>query len=796
MTGEEMEIMTGNSHVDQVEDIDIDLNYTSGQMDDDMILGDYDEAAEAGDNQHPEEGDEQMAEGDDASYGMIDADEIDYNDVTDPANDPDTEIGGVDDHSWQLESTAMVPEPSVAQPSVDEVDFAIVAEANDVEVQDATEIEGEIWPEGQDSSAADIPSATAPTISTSEVQIDPSNAIETVPGDVDAADVSKGESSPAATNNSPVNEGDSTAPQEQIAQQPDEYEQPLEGHQEEPQGDYQEGLQEEYQNERQEEYEEGHHEEHHEEYHEEQPEEFSGIDQEFDENNQGQDGAETAAPEVVLESDKSNRVDHAEEAQAADEWSGEDLGISNEVQAGDDSLENVNHTEQQTYSQNHDETVVAQSSSPCPSSASAEGDDAAESKAVGPLPHPQITATEDSSAIAARYDIVVQYGDSDYQLFAKSTEDDPNRYFLSDRSTLDLPLAEFLLSIREVIAQELSPLDELVMHIDGLGVEFAETTTRDFIERYTFGEMLVLYDNLASNDGSDFKPDIHIVLSVKPNCSQRLAALVDQANSGRGLSDVAHYRESPRLDDDFDEDFEEYEEDEALATIPEPENDEYHHDDADGDVDNDQQTEEQKAIEYTENNEQDQHSDYQEVNGQSADIAELSEEDGAVAANVDDDLLNDNDDVDHGPTQQGQLDSHEPQIQQDVHDDTLPAQNGQGSDASSHNTSVTATVNGDDQDEIDYSEDDDDDGDGKNAANSSAPDDVPSQETAAPTQSQTVADDEITWESEDEEDAGGVAISTPPKTSAQVSPATGKRARSASNVSDDEAPPSAKPRLS
>ncbi|KAK8076378.1 hypothetical protein PG994_003650 [Apiospora phragmitis] len=62
MTDEDMEIITGNSHTDQVEDIDIDLNYTSGQMDDDMILGDYDQIAD-GQPHSPEAGDEQMAEG-------------------------------------------------------------------------------------------------------------------------------------------------------------------------------------------------------------------------------------------------------------------------------------------------------------------------------------------------------------------------------------------------------------------------------------------------------------------------------------------------------------------------------------------------------------------------------------------------------------------------------------------------------------------------------------------------------------------------------------------------------------
>ncbi|KAK7918343.1 hypothetical protein PG985_010217 [Apiospora marii] len=861
MTGEEMEIITGNGHVDQAEDIDIDLNYTSGQMDDDMMLGDYDQVND-GQPPSPEEGDEQMAEGDDASYGMVDADEIDYTENDDPTNDHDIEIGGTDDNSWLPEPAAMVQDAGNAQTSVDE---------------------GDVWLEGQTSNVADVPSADAQPSTTSEARKDSPNTNVTISSNVGHAEVSKGSPSPAVLDDPPATEDGSAAPQEQETQQPGMHEE----HQEEPDVEYEEERHDEYQ------------EEHLEEYREDYDEGFGELDKVFGENGEDQDGQGTAASEVVdtnatdggpepltdvhrHETGEPDDRDDVENAEATDEWPEEHLGISDEAQADVDSPEAASHTDKQVSSQNHAEVPVPQSSSPYAGSASAEDDNDGENKAVAPLPHPQITATEDPSAIAARYDIIVQYGDSDYQLFAKSTEDDPNGYFLSDRSTLDLPLAGFLSSIREVIAQELSPLDELVMGIDGLGVEFAETTTRDFIERYTFGDMLVLIDTLASNDDADFKPDIHIVLQVRPNCSQRLAALVDQANSGRGLSDVALYRDSPQLDDDdFSDGFGEYGEDEAPAITPEPENNEYH-DDVDDGVNNNDQSDEQKTLELTENDDQDQHPDSQGVDGQSAGAAKSPVEDEAEVANPDDDVLNGNDDWDLGPAKQGNNpflspspivpctgnrskcfcddcflfnlsddvdDNHQPglpnpgegrqsylhgtpsapayapqgEIHQQYtfsipnisdantnrsqdepgsnetqdhpinHPDTPPTQNGHGSDASSHNTSVTATVNGDEQDEIDYS--DDEGGDDQDAANSTVQDEVATQETTAPTKSQTAVEDEITWESDDE-DAGNVADTTPSKPLARVSPTTGKRSRSASNAADDEAPPSAKPRLS
>lgn len=77
-------------------------------------------------------------------------------------------------------------------------------------------------------------------------------------------------------------------------------------------------------------------------------------------------------------------------------------------------------------------------------------------------------------SVATRHEMYISYGNTDYRLFAKSEADDPNKYFLSDMAALELPLGQLLSSLRDVISDELSPLDELVMHVDGLGLEFSE----------------------------------------------------------------------------------------------------------------------------------------------------------------------------------------------------------------------------------------------------------------------------------------------------------------------------------
>ena len=81
----------------------------------------------------------------------------------------------------------------------------------------------------------------------------------------------------------------------------------------------------------------------------------------------------------------------------------------------------------------------------------------------------------------------ISYGQTDYRLFAKGEDDDPNQYFLKDTTALELSLAGFLTSLREVISEEVSPLDELALHVDGLGLEFAEVRLPPFCPVYKYG---------------------------------------------------------------------------------------------------------------------------------------------------------------------------------------------------------------------------------------------------------------------------------------------------------------------
>jgi hypothetical protein len=186
----------------------------------------------------------------------------------------------------------------------------------------------------------------------------------------------------------------------------------------------------------------------------------------------------------------------------------------------------------------------------------------------GPVQHESTTKSSTDGGVedeatpgsGSHHRVLVNYGDTEYRLFARSEDDDPNQYFLSDVRAVNCSLGEFISHLRDVISEELSALDELVLHIDGLGLEFGEVRTdpdvltntlltlsqsvnSDFLQNNSFSDVLAVWDMLAQNDEAEVT-DLYVYLIVRPSCVQRLAALVAQAKSGRGLSEVATYRQA------------------------------------------------------------------------------------------------------------------------------------------------------------------------------------------------------------------------------------------------------------
>lgn len=138
----------------------------------------------------------------------------------------------------------------------------------------------------------------------------------------------------------------------------------------------------------------------------------------------------------------------------------------------------------------------------------------------------------------------VSYGAAEFYLFAESSDADPDDYFFEDADVLSQPLSQFLSKLRQVVTEDLQDLDEVFVKVDGLGLEFGEATTKDFLERTTFGQVLELYDRLVKlDDDSSEVPELYMYLETRPNCLHRLTELTNNADQGKGLSHVAFYYE-------------------------------------------------------------------------------------------------------------------------------------------------------------------------------------------------------------------------------------------------------------
>ncbi|KAI0022063.1 hypothetical protein F4780DRAFT_244920 [Xylariomycetidae sp. FL0641] len=709
MPVEEMEITTDLGHPGFEEDIDVDLDLAVGQPDELMDFGDDFDKVENMLSFNSDSRDEMMAERDDASYGMVDADDIDQDDiaVAAAADDIDIDLGNANDVSWEdgaalNDSHIHTMETSQIEPldgttSIDamrtENEFHLQTsgeEAIDVDLseetatggnapQDVTKVLSAQGTEWQDFGVSDN-GGTAIDSSrniSGDVSVPPEHAEEAAL--VGLLDVPEPQTSE-------VNVSSETL---QTAGHLESVVTPANSHEAADALDGQVSLDPGNPDDR---------------------EDVIGYDNEAAEPESEQVDDSVALVEAPLPQKSAPiKEDVVEDDYAAEETRAQHDGsdslpestlrhgaelqkepVEDQTHQGDTASEAEPHDPADTDT--HQEPEVLEHGN----EGTGEHATVEENSQVVPVVKPH--RSEDAAVVATRHELYISYGETDYRLFAKSEDDDPNHYFLSDVSALDLPLVQFLASLRDVISGEISPLDELVLHVDGLGLEFSESTTSDFLTKYTFGDIVVLYDNLLRNDTAQPAAELDMYLMVRPNCKQRLLALLDSADAGRGLSEVAVYRGSTPDEEDYAD----------------------------------------------------------ELRSLQASISSGGE------------------DVDHqeGPqASYGEADDGRHEI--DVQPATAAAASADA--PNSDNTSATATLNGDEQDEIDYSDDEEEPRDAGTGS-------LPMQSPQNSTHLEVPADDEITWESENEDARDD---SKAPQQTVQVSPATGKRVREDSDEPED-----------
>ncbi|KAI2780025.1 hypothetical protein F4815DRAFT_445576 [Daldinia loculata] len=568
MPGEEMEITTDFGHAGFGEDIDIDLDFAVAQTDEDMELADFDQVQEIP-NFNSDTRDELMAEGDDASYGMIDADDIENNQVAAASNDIEIDLGDPDENLWQ-------------QNAAPEENFETIVEIDIVEITDVgnananTENVGNgqgSWLEASTYSISKPDEAETGQVDVGTIDATGNNLLpdnEALVGDnvvyqdfgVVVTEGDNVEALDVGENNNIESEGRVQSAYDEQQNVSDDAS--LQESTKEPVVDEQHEQQEHEKN--NDAHSDGQasegnniYETHEDVQHQASGDDESEIGYDSDDNddNSLQHGEQ---PSTTVASDHGSVAEHPaeQEQEQVNQQDPTDLGDTEQLgsdlhdeSANDHESSNQPYDKEETGAPDADET---QSQS---DKHDAEPEDPEAGVAGDQEKTPRATEAfvEHPFSVATRHEMYISYGNTDYRLFAKSEADDPNKYFLSDMAALELPLGQLLSSLRDVISDELSPLDELVMHVDGLGLEFSESSAADILEKFTFGDILGLYDRLVKNDRAEPSPDLYTYLMVRPNCRQRFIALRDSADSGRGLSEIAIYREETPIDGEEAGDF-------------------------------------------------------------------------------------------------------------------------------------------------------------------------------------------------------------------------------------------------
>ncbi|KAI0527823.1 hypothetical protein F5B22DRAFT_640801 [Xylaria bambusicola] len=559
MPDDEMEMAVDFGQPGFGEDIDIDLDFPAGEPDDDMDLGDFDaihdiqnfntdpplvpdfnSGSHLVQNFNSDTRDELMAEGDDASYGMVDAIDIDPNASTALVTDVDIELEQTVESIWQQDpqqAAHFQPDTGVSylnETVVENMD----AEKNDVEASEwlpaATTSQDTDIMDHANSVSVEKLTAIQETYDESHEE-NPTSSLENVSPPIQTSHINaEASQSPSALDSKGIEEPSEANDVHEDGVEPDMSHQLLTvDHDEESAGhtnaddsgkphspvtEVQE-LQERPENDFPD---------------EESQSEPDHAEEHLVSHGLGQLGhSEANRPDDVKE-DHADPSQPEEAYESADDASQFHEDTTNNQTVADDNAPQADSSALNSFDPEYVEADIVRK---------VESDQKQESTGG-------VGDRDDPVEITNRYGVYISYGETDYRLFASSDDDDPNQYFLTDKAALDVSLSQFLTNLREVISEEISPLDDLVLEIDGLGLEFSESTTPDFLSKFTFGDLVILYDKLVKNEQAESYPPIYTFLSVKPNCSRRMMALGESANAGRGLSEVGLYRDSSPLQEE------------------------------------------------------------------------------------------------------------------------------------------------------------------------------------------------------------------------------------------------------
>ncbi|KAJ5704050.1 hypothetical protein N7493_011188 [Penicillium malachiteum] len=142
--------------------------------------------------------------------------------------------------------------------------------------------------------------------------------------------------------------------------------------------------------------------------------------------------------------------------------------------------------------------------------------------------------------------IKVIYEDSEISLFPPLEGDSAETFFLHDESLAYEGVGKLFSSLREVLLDNVTEDDVLVLDIDCLGIQVTEDSLHT--SKVTLHQILEIYLRLCHNDGNHEPDDFYLSLSSKPSLPNELASLDAGSKQGKGLSQVQLWADYSQAD--------------------------------------------------------------------------------------------------------------------------------------------------------------------------------------------------------------------------------------------------------
>ncbi|KAJ5725263.1 uncharacterized protein N7483_006620 [Penicillium malachiteum] len=142
--------------------------------------------------------------------------------------------------------------------------------------------------------------------------------------------------------------------------------------------------------------------------------------------------------------------------------------------------------------------------------------------------------------------IKVIYEDSEISLFPPLEGDSAETFFLHDESLAYEGVGKLFSSLREVLLDNVTEDDVLVLDIDCLGIQITEDSLHT--SKVTLHQILEIYLRLCHNDGNHEPDDFYLSLSSRPSLPNELASLDAGSKEGKGLSQVQLWADYSQAD--------------------------------------------------------------------------------------------------------------------------------------------------------------------------------------------------------------------------------------------------------